>query len=89
MKKPNCEFTLPAYQWWIIIALVAAFYVCLFTGCEICEECTTTTYQVGGIQDPYTSTREVCGRDEIKNAKKEVTTDYGSGVIVKSTTKCK
>ena len=61
----------------------------LLSGCEICEECTTTTYQVGGIQDPYTSTREVCGRDEIKNAKKEVTTYYGSGMIVKSTTKCK
>ena len=61
----------------------------LLTGCEICEECTTTTYQVGGIQDPYTSTREVCGRAEIKNAEKDVTTDYGSGVIVKSTTKCR
>lgn len=61
----------------------------LCQSCEICEECTTTTYQVGGIQDPYTSTREVCGRDEIKNAKKEVITDYGGGVIVKSTTKCK
>lgn len=59
------------------------------SGCEICEECTTTTQQVGGQQDPYTSTREVCGRDEIKNAKKDITIDYGSGVIVKSTTKCK
>jgi len=67
----------------LIIALIA------LSGCEICEECTTTTYQVGGSQDPYTSTREVCGRDEIKNAKKEVITDYGSGIIVKSTTKCK
>lgn len=67
--------------------LIAIAILC--QSCEICEECTTTTYQVGGIQDPYTSTREVCGRDEIKNAKKEVITDYGSGFITKSTTNCK
>lgn len=65
--------------------------LCLITvsGCEICEECTTTTYQVGGLQDPYTTTREVCGRGEIKNAEKDVTVDYGSGVVFKSTTKCR
>lgn len=60
----------------------------LLTGCEVCEECVTTTYQVGGLQDPYTTTREVCGRDEIKNAEKDVTVDYG-GFTTKSTTKCR
>jgi len=85
-KKNNQEFVLPAYQW--VIILLAFIMLWIMSGCEICEECTTTTYQVGGIQDPSISTREVCGRQEIKNAEKTVETNY-SGVIMRAETKCR
>ncbi len=65
-------------------------FACLISvsGCEVCEECTTTTYQVGSPQEPVITTQEVCGKKEIRQAE-GVTEVIYSGQTVRSETKCR
>ena len=67
----------------IIFILLTALY-----SCEVCEECTTTTYQNGVSTPLSTSTTEVCGRKEIKQIEGTTTATSGN-VTVTTTTKCR
>lgn len=59
----------------------------LLTGCEVCQECTTTYYDVNG-NVATTTTDEVCGRSEIKQVEgTKYTTEQGT--TTKTTTRCK
>lgn len=67
---------------------LAIILMVALSSCEVCEECTTTTYQSGVSTPLGTSTTEVCGRKEIKQAEGTTTATSG-GVIVTIVTKCK
>ncbi len=87
--KNKPEFTLPAYQWWIIIALVAGFYLLLLSGCQVCADCQCRTYSTQPGADPVTSEFEVCGRDDIRDTRgvSKQTVTVG-GKTYTSTTDC-
>ena len=67
---------------------LAIILMVAISSCEVCEECTTTTYQSGVSTPLGTSTTEVCGRKEIKQVEGTTTATSG-GVIVTIVTKCK
>ena len=67
---------------------LAIILMVALSSCEVCEECTTTTYQSGVSTPLGTSTTEVCGRKEIKQVEGTTTATSG-GVIVTIVTKCK
>jgi hypothetical protein len=55
------------------------------SSCEVCEECTTTTYQNGVSTPLATSTTEVCGRKEIKQIEGTTTATSGSVTVTTKT----
>ncbi len=66
---------------------LAIILMVVLSSCEVCEECTTTTYQNGVSTPLATSTTEVCGRKEIKQIEGTTTATSG-GVTVTTKTVC-
>ena len=67
---------------------LAIILMVALSSCEVCEECTTTTYQNGSSTPLATSTTEVCGRKEIK-AMEGTTTATSGSVTVTTKTVCR
>lgn len=67
----------------IILAAMTAL-----ASCQVCQDCTCTTYATGSSTPLSTTTVEACGKDEIK-AIEGTTTSTSSGITVKQVCNCK